>query len=76
MKPGRNDPCSCGSGKKYKNCCKRDTAFHPLSVPSAPTSDEINLPGSLFNSGRHAELENRARQHAPERNRISIKPPS
>jgi uncharacterized protein len=19
-KPGRNDPCSCGSGKKYKNC--------------------------------------------------------
>ena len=20
-KPGRNDPCSCGSGKKYKQCC-------------------------------------------------------
>lgn len=20
-KPGRNDPCYCGSGKKYKNCC-------------------------------------------------------
>ena len=20
-KPGRNDPCSCGSGKKYKKCC-------------------------------------------------------
>jgi len=19
--PGRNDPCTCGSGKKYKNCC-------------------------------------------------------
>jgi len=19
--PGRNDPCPCGSGKKYKNCC-------------------------------------------------------
>lgn len=19
--PGRNDPCRCGSGKKYKNCC-------------------------------------------------------
>ena len=18
---GRNDPCGCGSGKKYKNCC-------------------------------------------------------
>jgi len=21
-KIGRNDPCPCGSGKKYKNCCK------------------------------------------------------
>lgn len=20
---GRNDPCSCGSGKKYKKCCGR-----------------------------------------------------
>jgi uncharacterized protein len=20
-KPGRNDPCTCGSGKKYKSCC-------------------------------------------------------
>ena len=24
-KPGRNDPCPCGSGKKYKNCCGRFT---------------------------------------------------
>ena len=21
--PGRNDPCPCGSGRKYKNCCGR-----------------------------------------------------
>ena len=21
QKIGRNDPCSCGSGKKYKKCC-------------------------------------------------------
>lgn len=21
MQPGRNDPCSCGSGKKFKKCC-------------------------------------------------------
>ncbi|MDY6840045.1 MAG: SEC-C metal-binding domain-containing protein [Pseudomonadota bacterium] len=21
LKPGRNDPCPCGSGKKYKACC-------------------------------------------------------
>lgn len=21
LKPGRNDPCPCGSGRKYKACC-------------------------------------------------------
>jgi hypothetical protein len=25
-KPGRNDPCPCGSGKKYKKCCGFDAA--------------------------------------------------
>ncbi len=24
-RPGRNDPCPCGSGKKYKKCCGADT---------------------------------------------------
>ena len=23
-KPGRNDPCPCGSGKKFKHCHGRD----------------------------------------------------
>ena len=22
--PGRNEPCPCGSGKKYKKCCGKD----------------------------------------------------
>ena len=26
MKPGRNDPCPCGSGKKYKYCCLSKSA--------------------------------------------------
>jgi uncharacterized protein YecA (UPF0149 family) len=27
MKLGRNEPCHCGSGKKYKKCCEeRDAA--------------------------------------------------
>lgn len=25
MKTGRNDPCPCGSGKKYKKCCMNQT---------------------------------------------------
>ena len=33
MKTGRNDPCPCGSGKKYKHCC--------LSVSRA-VSDELS----------------------------------
>ena len=24
--PGRNDPCPCGSGKKYKKCCGAEAA--------------------------------------------------
>ncbi len=30
-KPGRNDPCPCGSGRKYKDCCARATASPPLA---------------------------------------------
>lgn len=26
MPPGRNEPCSCGSGRKYKHCCGRTPA--------------------------------------------------
>ena len=32
-RPGRNDPCSCGSGKKFKHCCasKKDRV-HPALI--------------------------------------------
>jgi hypothetical protein len=38
-KIGRNDPCACGSGKKYKKCCMaRDEAaaraVQPAAVPA------------------------------------------
>lgn len=36
MKPGRNDPCPCGSGKKYKRCC-----MDAVAKPHAELSDEI-----------------------------------
>lgn len=26
VKPGRNDLCACGSGKKYKQCCAKKPA--------------------------------------------------
>lgn len=39
MKLKRNDPCSCGSGKKYKKCCL--TAKYP-SLPQRPQEHEID----------------------------------
>jgi tetratricopeptide (TPR) repeat protein len=30
-KPGRNDPCPCGSGKKYKKCCEAQEHAAALS---------------------------------------------
>ncbi len=32
MKIGRNAPCPCGSGKKYKKCCLKETAFSPEAL--------------------------------------------
>ena len=29
MNPGRNDPCPCGSGKKYKQCCLKTEQARP-----------------------------------------------
>lgn len=29
-KIGRNEPCPCGSGKKYKNCCLKTQEYEGL----------------------------------------------
>lgn len=30
---GRNDPCTCGSGKKYKKCCGKPSSIDPSLSP-------------------------------------------
>jgi SEC-C motif-containing protein len=37
MKTGRNDPCPCGSGKKYKKCClgEQPVAAKPVGIAPA-----------------------------------------
>jgi sigma54-dependent transcription regulator len=41
-KPGRNDPCPCGSGNKYKKCClAKDEAASLAQLGSAKTRDEL-----------------------------------
>jgi tetratricopeptide (TPR) repeat protein len=59
MKPGRNDPCPCGSGKKYKKCCAQEAASQSAntardSVASQPDMDRLI---ALLNSRRYADLE-------------------
>ena len=55
MKTGRNDPCICGSGKKYKNCC-----LGKAVASGSPSPAEIDPLYALNNYGRFAELEIKA----------------
>ena len=57
QKIGRNDPCPCGSGKKYKKCCKNQgtttiptnlswqdsDGIHVVGKGSPPTAEELHL---------------------------------
>ena len=47
MKIGRNEPCPCGSGKKFKKCCKDISKFQPKdpekSAPVTLTSEVEKL---------------------------------
>ena len=66
MKPGRNDPCPCDSGKKYKKCCadKFQLGVVGLDLPKkalAPTQVELNQLIGLFNARLYTELESRTR---------------
>ena len=41
-KPGRNDPCPCGSGNKYKKCClAKHEAASKAQLGSAKTGEEL-----------------------------------
>jgi tetratricopeptide (TPR) repeat protein len=54
MKTGRNDPCICGSGKKYKSCCLKKEQV-------SQQGDEFAYLDFLFSSGKYEELESCAR---------------
>jgi len=51
-KPGRNDPCHCGSGKKYKKCCQpKDAAAEQQELFKEQAKREER------NAARRAELQ-------------------
>ncbi|MCF8051354.1 MAG: HEAT repeat domain-containing protein [Desulfobacterales bacterium] len=72
-KIGRNDPCACGSGKKYKHCClnreksNRDSGqpSKGLTVPASAKEQarlihDIEQAFSLLHTGRYTDAIGRA----------------
>ena len=44
-KTGRNEPCPCGSGKKYKQCClEKDEAAARAARPAQPAAPPARRP--------------------------------
>jgi Tfp pilus assembly protein PilF len=76
LQPGRNDPCPCGSGKRYKHCCGQvGIAPEPAvrdSTGASARADQTIAAGvtrpqllelvPLLQAGRYEELERRARE--------------
>lgn len=65
---GRNDPCPCGSGKKYKKCCiaKEEvvraasvqvTGQAPQGMYESPIDQLSNRAADAIDAGRHDEAE-------------------
>lgn len=54
-KPSRNEPCPCGSGKKYKKCClqkdKEIYAQYRRASESNNVAEQEKPPSGLFLSG-------------------------
>ncbi len=49
-KIGRNDPCPCGSGKKYKKCCEEKDKYKKFDAKVLSSSSATSVAGALFQS--------------------------
>jgi hypothetical protein len=50
---GRNDPCPCGSGKKYKNCCLKGSGDNSFAnISRAKRDDDIIPTDTVFDYGQ------------------------
>src|ERR1700710_1335945 len=74
-KPGRNDPCPCGSGKKYKKCCEQSavvqTSPSPMSV--APPSG-LSIPQALQNATMYFQSGNLQQSELLYKQILSVSP--
>jgi len=44
MTPSRNQPCPCGTGKKFKHCCGKQAASHVRASNTVTMPDGTNVP--------------------------------
>ncbi len=52
---GRNDPCHCGSGRKYKHCClaKDEEAARAAGAKAAETASASEQPAAATRPPKH-----------------------
>lgn len=64
-KIGRNDPCPCGSGKKYKSCCINTPQSKPLKFKATVISQakQVDLMSRTFGT-QIAEAEKLAQEQS------------
>src|SRR5215469_3778087 len=68
--PGRNDPCPCGSGRKYKQCC----AVQPKAGNPAPPGFGPLTPAGLFAGAPAADVKPLAKAAAPRAGQPALSP--
>jgi len=61
MRPGRNDPCPCGSGRKYKHCCGAPGVSAAPASRTEPEAARVGALLALIGRGRLPEAEQGAR---------------
>ncbi len=70
QKPSRNDPCACGSNKKYKHCC-----LHQNKGPAqAPANEKIPLPQTLQSGISHHQAGRLQQAEAIYRQLLQVNP--
>lgn len=72
MKAGRNDPCPCGSGKKFKKCCMSGQATKTLLPGAQEIAEEIRKEFADRPAGSLAEAQAVANRVMERRNRTPL----
>ena len=76
MKIGRNDPCPCGSGKKYKKCCLNKSEIQFLAEAAFDAQKNLKRDGQIkqcLHPNKDECTDKIVKAHAIQNNRILTK---